>query len=71
MGAHKKDLPVLTFFSSKDGKEWVAWTTEEHYTASSLSALGLAIYVVKANARGPCSTCLTGGLKKQHPHHFP
>jgi len=40
----RKVLPVLTIFPSKDGKEWVAWTPEGYFTASSPSALKLIGY---------------------------
>ena len=40
----RKIYPSLTLFTSKDGKEWVAWTREGYFTASSPSALRLIGY---------------------------
>ncbi len=40
----RKIYPVLTIFPSRDGKEWVAWTPEGYFTASSPSALRLIGY---------------------------
>jgi len=40
----RKIYPVLTIFPSKDGREWVAWTPEGYFTASSPSALRLIGY---------------------------
>ena len=40
----KKILPALTIFPSRDGKEWIAWTPEGHFTASSPSAFKLIGY---------------------------
>ncbi|RLB06662.1 MAG: hypothetical protein DRG27_07145 [Deltaproteobacteria bacterium] len=40
----RKVLPALTIFPSKDGREWVAWTPEGYFTASSPSAFKLIGY---------------------------
>ena len=40
----RKIYPVLTIFPSRDGREWVAWTPEGYFTASSPSALRLIGY---------------------------